>query len=210
MEKKVPAFKLLLAFIIMCSCATIISADGCNIEVQADFEIAKFLGRWYEMMWIPPSYLFQNESYLDFQHNYSLQKDGNISIHIRGRNPTKSATCFDDFAVLRPTSEPGKLTYVRYVAGRVNESSDYWIIGTDYNNYAITYGCRVRNQSICEEVDSWIWSRSRSLTQQHIEAVKTVIGSICLNVTDYSNTQQTNGKQLQYVQRYLYLSYPIL
>lgn len=74
-------------------------------------------------------------------------------------------------------------------------TTDYWVMGTDYVNYAVVYGCRkLEATGMCLYADSWIWNRFFTLPSSVTDLVESVKSSLCVNTTMYLPTEQTNGK----------------
>ena len=66
---------------------------------------------------------------------------------------------------------------------------------TDYDNYAVIYGCRELDKTgRCNYADSWIWSRFPTLSVSAAAEVENVKTILCVNTTMYLPTQQTTGK----------------
>ena len=74
-------------------------------------------------------------------------------------------------------------------------TTDYWVIGTDYDTYAVIYGCRnLDSTGLCTYADSWIWSRFPEIPANKKGIVEGIKGSLCVNTTMYLSTEQHNGK----------------
>ncbi len=76
---------------------------------------------------------------------------------------------------------------------------DYWILRTDYNNFALTYGCTLEaNDGTCQHAHTWIWSRTNTLADNYIETARQIFNSVCVNITTFLPTPQTQGEDDQY------------
>ena len=73
---------------------------------------------------------------------------------------------------------------------------DFWVVGTDYDQYAVVYGCTLRNQSgTCKEAHAWVFSRYRSINNQSVKnLINNLVNSVCLNISTFTTTQQILGK----------------
>ena len=70
-------------------------------------------------------------------------------------------------------------------------------MSTDYNTYAVVYGCReFDSRGHCTHADSWIWSRFPELQTSKLAVVERIKMGLCVNTSMYLNTQQNNGKML--------------
>ena len=63
---------------------------------------------------------------------------------------------------------------------------DYWILHTDYDNYAYVYGCDVQKvDGTCQESHAWVWSRTNNLTEEHRNQIDTFITESCVDSADF-------------------------
>ena len=44
---------------------------------------------------------------------------------------------------------------------------DQWIISTNYDSYALVYGCTILNSNTgtCDHAAAWVWSRTQELKE---------------------------------------------
>jgi hypothetical protein len=75
---------------------------------------------------------------------------------------------------------------------------DYRVIMTDYDNYSLVWGCREVENGVCVFEDSWILSRTPSLSAAHRALIEPKITEACLNNTGYFITQHNRGETLFY------------
>ena len=78
--------------------------------------------------------------------------------------------------------------------------NDFWVVITDYDNYALMYGCREwGDDDVCEQVYSFVWSRETSLSDSHQEQVDNNIAELCVNTTFSVTTNHAEGAEKQAV-----------
>ena len=71
----------------------------------------------------------------------------------------------------------------------------YRVMNTDYNTYAVIYGCRELDaRGLCTIADSWIWSRFTELPANKLAVVEWAKRKLCVNTSMYLPTKQNNGK----------------
>nr|XP_022334697.1 retinol-binding protein 4-like isoform X2 [Crassostrea virginica] len=169
-------------------------AKQCTVDsfpVQANFITERYLGKWYEIKWFSDNYLPTDVLYQDFSNVFTQQSDGNISISTTGRNPAPGHGCFHYHSTLIPTNTTAKFKYDYMDKGRL---LDYWIVSTDYVNYAVAYMCFEENaDGTCGKAESWILSRHSYLADDKLAKVNLQIEQLCLNTTLFLTTYRTNG-----------------
>ncbi|XP_064603836.1 retinol-binding protein 4-like [Liolophura sinensis] len=165
-----------------------------SFKVKSDLDPKQLVGRWYEVKWIAQSFVPVKDRYRDYEHRYSMEPGNGdvLTVHGQGRS-TIDADCFYYNGTLRPTSVPGKLVYSRPGGHNDVISTDYWIVDTDYTNYAVSYGCRkIRIDGTCdpEAIESWVWGRRPVLTSPQLSTISGVLKTLCVNSNQYLDTPQ--------------------
>ncbi|XP_052697425.1 apolipoprotein D-like [Crassostrea angulata] len=127
--------KLLAIATFSCICQSIV-ANNCtlrvdSIQVQPNFTLERYLGRWYELKWFSDRYEAPGEMYQDYTQFYSKRPDGNITITSHGRDPANGHGCLQFHSSMILTDTPGKMFYNYFNKGKL---ADYWVVKTDYIN----------------------------------------------------------------------------
>lgn len=142
-------------------------AQSCVVEslkVKDDFDISKYGGKWYAVGKKDPEGLFLQDN---ISADYLVDGDGTMTASSRGRVKLFGfwlicAEMAAQYSVPDPTI-PAKL-YMTYqgLASYLSSGGDnYWVIDTDYDNYAITYACRtLKEDGTCNDGYSIIFSRN--------------------------------------------------
>ncbi|CAH0728579.1 unnamed protein product, partial [Brenthis ino] len=82
------------------------------------------------------------------------------------------------FAVLTGPANIAKLNVTFPIAGtNLTTSSPYWVLATDYSNYALVYSCVNMNEEYFR-ISSWKLSRQKSLAPASVAAINTTMNSI--------------------------------
>ncbi|ELK38027.1 Apolipoprotein D [Myotis davidii] len=102
--------------------------------VQENFDVNKYLGRWYEIEKIPVS--FEKGSCI--QANYSLMENGNIKVINQELRADGTVNQIEGEASQSNFTEPAKLG-VKFFW--LMPLAPYWVLATDYENYALVYSC---------------------------------------------------------------------
>ncbi|XP_064603495.1 purpurin-like isoform X2 [Liolophura sinensis] len=193
---------LLIRVIFIVSLTRFTYAQSCLVkdaQVKGDLDLERMEGRWFELKWRSYSFVPEEFRFRDYEHRYKYAKNtGNMIVTGQGR-PTPQAECFTYSGFLDSTSTPGKLVYTRPNSvfnddGTV--SSDYWIVDTDYVNYALSYGCReILTNGTChpEKVESWLWGRNPSLPDHLTYHVENLMKELCLDPDSYMDTPHGHG-----------------
>ncbi|XP_046564058.1 uncharacterized protein LOC124272882 [Haliotis rubra] len=164
------------------------SCQVSDVPIQPDFNITLFNGTWYEMQWLAQVYIPASELFQDYQHEYILQEDGSLKGYIRGRT---DKGCFYRQASLTLSGTPGKLHFNVTEGG--SDNYPYWIVDTDYNNYAVMYGClNVSTSGNCTRARSTVWSRRKSLAPNFQYRANSFLQNLCVNPAAFLLTSQNN------------------
>ncbi|KAK1788336.1 hypothetical protein P4O66_016787 [Electrophorus voltai] len=157
-------FALLVVFL---PCIEHCSSSSCVVDsftVKQDFDPRKYAGKWYGLEKRVPEGLFLQDN---ISTEYTIDHDGTMTAHAKGRVTLFGfwVVCADmaaQYRVLDP-SIPAKMfmTYQGLASYLSSGGDNYWIIDTDYDNYAITYACRVlKGDRTCEDGYAMVFSRN--------------------------------------------------
>ncbi|XP_028609583.1 apolipoprotein D [Grammomys surdaster] len=152
--------------------------------VQENFDVNKYLGRWYEIEKIPASFEKGN----CIQANYSLMENGNIKVLNKELRPDGMVNQVKGEAKQSNVSEPAKLQ-VQFSA--LMPPAPYWILATDYENYALVYSCTTFLWLF--HVDYvWILGRNPYLPPETISSLKYILTSNDIDIDKMTITDQAN------------------
>ncbi|XP_061173677.1 purpurin-like [Saccostrea echinata] len=158
-----------------------INCDVSNFAVQSNFDPSKYVGVWYEIKWFSKTPLPKNKEWQDVTHTYSIVKGNNISVVTTYRDPQRLGTCSTFQSTLIPTGRPGKLLFDEQ---KTDEIVNYWVMNTDYVNYALIYGFKDENTNgTAKAAKSWVWSRKPTLAKSFLQNINTQLQNLCLNET---------------------------
>uniref|UniRef100_A0A8C7Y1V3 Apolipoprotein D n=1 Tax=Oryzias sinensis TaxID=183150 RepID=A0A8C7Y1V3_9TELE len=102
-------------------------------QVQPNFRVEKYLGRWYEIERLPASF----EKGTCIEANYSLRKDGTIQV-LNSQFYKEKVRSVEGTAVIRDSREPAKLG-VSF--SYFTPYAPYWVLTTDYTSLSVVYSC---------------------------------------------------------------------
>ncbi|CAK1583857.1 unnamed protein product [Parnassius mnemosyne] len=157
-----------------------------NMTVVTNFNAARFQGVWHEIA----KYYTINQAGTCNRAQYTLV-GGEVNV-VNSQVVNQTLETISGKAIVTSTDGSARLKVTLEVAPNVFSDSELWILGTDYDNYAISYTC-VNLANNQKRVYSWILSRSRQLSATSQVAVNELIKSeIDLNERFYTETDQTD------------------
>ncbi|XP_051005688.1 apolipoprotein D [Acomys russatus] len=155
-----------------------------NLPVQENFDVKKYLGRWYEIEKIPTSFEKGN----CIQANYSLKENGNIKVLNQEVRLDGTVNQIEGEAKQSNLSEPAKLE-VKFF--ELMPPSPYWILATDYENYALVYSCTTFLGLFHLEY-VWILGRNPYLAPETVTKLKDILTSDQIDISKMTTTDQVN------------------
>lgn len=144
--------------------------DQVSPNVKTGFQVPAYLGTWYEVK----RYEAQNQTGLDCVNaRYSLSSDGSVVVDNTGWTSQGRFIQFigrAEVAFPNQVPLPGKLNVTFFPGQPV---ANYWVLSTDYVNYAVVWSCRPLANNRSNE-SAWVLSRTLNETvavQQRYEEV---------------------------------------
>ncbi|CAL8281475.1 unnamed protein product [Gadus morhua 'NCC'] len=158
--------KIAVLALVLCCVERCLSAS-CVVDsftVKQDFDPKRYAGKWFALQKKDPEGLFLQDN---ISAEYTIDDDGTMTASSKGRVTLFGfwVVCADmaaQYTVPDPNN-PGKM-FMNYqgLASYLSSGGDnYWVIDTDYDNYALTYACRsVKEDGSCEDGYSLVFSRN--------------------------------------------------
>ncbi|XP_042525801.1 apolipoprotein D [Dipodomys spectabilis] len=152
--------------------------------VQENFDVNKYLGRWYEIETTPVNFEKGN----CIQANYSLKGNGNIKVLNQEMRPDGTVNQIEGEATQSNLTEPAKLEVKFY---QLMPSSPHWILATDYENYALVYSC-INVLWLFHLDQVWILGRNPYLPPETVTYLKDILTSNNMDIEKMTTTDQAN------------------
>ncbi|XP_069360734.1 uncharacterized protein [Maniola hyperantus] len=156
-----------------------------RIRAKADFDVAAYLGKWYEMASYPQPFQFGQCA----RAQYNL--GDNVVDVINTQVVNKTLDVQMATAVVASTDGSGLLDVTFNLPNGVVNVVNYYVLETDYDNFSLVYSCR-NTPDGNRQVTSWILSRRTTLSQDAVPIIDRIVNETQgLDEEYYQPTSQT-------------------
>ncbi|XP_067849129.1 retinol binding protein 4, like isoform X1 [Heptranchias perlo] len=157
-----------------------------QFSVKNGFDHKRYSGKWYALAKKDPEGLFLQDN---ISAEYSVDEEGTMTASSKGRVKLFGfwVICADMTAQYNVPDPhiPGKMemAYKGLASYLSNGGDHYWVIDTDYDNYAITYSCRrQKDDGTCDDGYAIVFSRNpRGLPPNIQPIIRQKQEEICLS-----------------------------
>ncbi|XP_013106862.2 apolipoprotein D [Stomoxys calcitrans] len=166
----------------------VVSDGACpdNVKSMESFDVEKYLGTWYEYSKYPVKFEANGKC---ITAKYTLNADGTVQVKNRLIN-TKTNTS-EDIEGFANLVSPGKLLVQFPVSPAHTVSSNYWVLKTDYDNYAVVYSCNPMGENSHSTI-VWILTRERIPRSSYIERAISVLYQYEISLLPITTTDQAS------------------
>ncbi|KAM3958993.1 apolipoprotein D [Aphomia sociella] len=158
-----------------------------DVSAMTDFDPSRYTGKWYEA----EKYFFLFEfGGKCVTADYETKDDGTLAVVNKQLSSfTGIQSEIDGEATQISRSDEGKLS-VRFPSLPVNVAAPYWVVDTDYDNYAIIWSCN--DFGLFHTRNSWIMTRDRNPQLFVMEKVYKSLDKNNINRAYFLRTDQSN------------------
>lgn len=167
-----------------------------NITVQQNFNLNQFLGVWFEIKWLPDAPHNASDIWRNLYQSFELNNSSMQNIIISGQARVgDNTTCFDTGSWLVYANNSAKMILqTQDISSSTFVNWPYYILLTDYINFALVYGCDTTNYTYmnpCTNPFLWVYSRTTSLSTVYSTLLDNYIeNQLCINLTSLEITPQ--------------------
>ncbi|XP_076358677.1 apolipoprotein D-like [Tachypleus tridentatus] len=178
-------FPVVVSFFDCVYCQTVKVGPCPGLEVKENFNVTKYLGKWYE---IQRSFAIFEMGLKCVTTEYTLDEDGNLNIFNRGvrifSNKEENIT-----GIAESSDETEEAKFQAQIGGTPIKSN-FWILDTDYNQYSVVMSCKGVSKNIFHFEILWILSRKPTLDGTVLTQIKNYLENRGVYVAGLQNTQQ--------------------
>ncbi|XP_068197310.1 apolipoprotein D-like [Antennarius striatus] len=148
--------------------------------VQANFDLNRYIGKWYEIQKLPTAFQRGECS----TATYSLISPGVVRVFNKELLDDGTINTIFGSAQAKDPAEPAKLQVS--FDGILSPPNPYWVLSTNYENHALVYSCT--DFGLFHIELSWILSREPTLSEGTLNQLRGILSSAGVDVNKLIST----------------------
>ncbi|XP_061721997.1 uncharacterized protein LOC133528578 [Cydia pomonella] len=154
-----------------------------TIAAVPSFNLASFTGSWHEV----EAYPKEQQTGTCVNHEFSTGIGNSLNL-VSNQVVNRTLTSSSGSVILVSNDGSGRLVLTMTAGGQTIEFP-YWILATDYENYALAYSCVQLDTDIASRaVYSWKLSRNQTLSQASADLINTAMEQVQVLDQQYFET----------------------
>ncbi|XP_029971025.1 apolipoprotein D-like [Salarias fasciatus] len=149
--------------------------------VQANFDAARYLGKWYGIQKLPTTFQKGQCS----TAVYTLKSPGVIGVLNSELRDDGTISSTEGTATVKDPAEPAKL---EVSFSKDSPPGPYWVLSTDYQGHTLVYSCR--EVGLFHRELAWIMSREPTLPEATVQELRSILSSVGVHVDKLVPTNQ--------------------
>ncbi|KAI9563224.1 hypothetical protein GHT06_010682 [Daphnia sinensis] len=184
-----PVIVLMLASMTIgfANCQTLTLGRCPNIDAKKDFDLAKYAGKWYEHSKNRRYWIIMDTGLKCASETYSLDGNDTLLMHHQGQRILNNR--YVSVKAVGKHVAPGKLLFTfkdTTIHGTSVQDAPYWVLDTDYDNYAVVWSCS-ENAGMKAEI-TWILTRQLKPEPSVVRAAMDILSRNGLSRTSMVKT----------------------
>ncbi|XP_026478685.1 apolipoprotein D-like [Ctenocephalides felis] len=144
-----------------------------DVQVVQDFKVDEYLGKWYEIEKYFAIFELGGKCISAVYGKHPNDTDAITVVNKQINQIFGTSSQVEGYAKFEdPSSTEAKLT-VTFTSLPVSNSGKYWVLGTDYENYAVVWSCS--SAAYLNGQFAWILARERKPSEEILEKAYAVI-----------------------------------
>lgn len=171
-----------------------------NLTVENDFNLNKFLGIWFEIQWLPGEPHNASDIWRNYYQSFQIDSSSSSKLLVPGQaRVLNNDTCFHFGPWIILANNSAKMLLEKKSLSETKLLNwPYYVLKTDYDNYALIYGCMTSNYDYntpCLDPILWVFGRTTSLSSVHTQMLdEFIVNDLCVNLNDLEITPH-DGQQ---------------
>jgi len=153
-----------------------------QVETEANFDLAKYMGRWYGIEKYPNSFAKGSCNTAE----YKLEPEGVVAVNNSEVLENGKLSFAIGQARQNPSSNIASHLQVRF--SKYQPWGQYLVLDTDYDSYTVVYSCT--NLLLARKEFLWIMSRERTLSAENHQNIYKMLDNYGISTSSLKVTNQ--------------------
>nr|CAH0103065.1 unnamed protein product [Daphnia galeata] len=175
------------------NCQTLNIGRCPTVEVKKDFDLMKYAGTWYENTKNRRYWFIMDSGLKCASETYTVEGNDTVILQYKGQRIIPIASRFVSVKGVGKLQSPGKFSFTFEDSTFSPQDVPYWVLDTDYTNYAVVWSCSVRARVNAQI--TWILTREIKPDPSVLRTAMDVLSRNGLGRTSMIPTSHTSCKE---------------